>query len=78
MINMEVRLFGIFAEKAGGSIVTVGDAGNSTELINRLKEQLPFINDSTYLLAVNQEVVREEVPIKNADELALLPPYAGG
>ncbi|MCH8331470.1 MAG: MoaD/ThiS family protein [Bacteroidetes bacterium] len=75
---MEIQLFGMFAEKAGSSIISVTNVGSTTELINSLKQKLPFISDSTYLLAVNQEVVREEVPLNSSDELALLPPYAGG
>jgi len=36
------------------------------------------LNDKIFTIAVNQSIVNEKTAWNNGDEVALLPPYAGG
>ena len=38
----------------------------------------PNLKNTTYNIAVNQQIATKNQPVKNGDELAFLPPFAGG
>ena len=52
------------------------------DLIRGLEAGYPAIGDliqkKKVLVSVNQEIAHEETPIQDSDEVALLPPFAGG
>jgi len=52
------------------------------ELLDRLEQDLPsirtIIREGRTLIAVNQEIAQDETLITNGDEVAFLPPFAGG
>ncbi|MBW3576426.1 MAG: molybdenum cofactor biosynthesis protein MoaE [Actinobacteria bacterium] len=81
-MTLRVRLFGALAERAGArelhidveGVVTVG------ELIAKLSRRLP---DAAAIVersqvAVNLEIASDGLPISDGDEIAVLPPVAGG
>lgn len=49
---------------------------NTIEL--SILEKYPHLKETTYNIAVNQQIVSKNHLIKNGDELAFLPPFAGG
>jgi len=42
------------------------------------RKKWPELEDHTYLLVVNEEIVTDNCTLNPDDEIALLPPYAGG
>lgn len=74
---MEVRLFGLIAEKAGTEVVNVS-APTAFTLMRALEERIQGLSALSYALAVDRRIVREDVALKGSEELALLPPFAGG
>ncbi|TAK03120.1 MAG: MoaD/ThiS family protein, partial [Candidatus Manganitrophaceae bacterium] len=52
------------------------------QLISKLEKDLPplqqVMKEGKVLISVNQEVVPKECLIQNGDEIAFLPPFAGG
>lgn len=74
---MEVLLFGIIAEKAGKDRLTIA-AANMRELRERLIREMPFLTSLSYAIAVDRRIVREDMPFTGSEEIALLPPFAGG
>jgi molybdopterin converting factor small subunit len=78
---IRVQLFARYAELLGGEFVDVPADGVRTvaDVLARLRE-LPGgagIGAST-LVAVNLRQARLDVPVSSADEVAVLPPLAGG
>jgi molybdopterin converting factor small subunit len=51
-------------------------------LLDRLEEDIPsirsVIREGRTLIAVNQEIAQEETLVSDGDEVAFLPPFAGG
>ena len=45
-----------------------------SEIINQFPELQPLI----HAIAVNQEIVQENVPLKDGDEIAFMPAFSGG
>ena len=48
------------------------------ELQSKIESQYPEIKKITHVLALNQMIVREDTELNENDEIALLPPFAGG
>jgi molybdopterin synthase catalytic subunit/molybdopterin converting factor small subunit len=80
-----VRLFGMTKMMAGNQGTLSLDLANGSrvkDLISGLETGYPaigaLIQKKKILVSVNQEVAHEETEIRDGDEVALLPPFAGG
>ena len=51
-------------------------------LIDRIESEIPsirsVIKEGRTLIAVNQEIAQDETVVSDGDEVAFLPPFAGG
>lgn len=74
---MRVLLFGMIAEKAGAAEIEV--SAISTHALKRdMEQRIPGLDRMSYALAVERRIVHEDVPLTGREEVALLPPFAGG
>ncbi|HMC96926.1 MAG TPA: MoaD/ThiS family protein [Flavobacteriales bacterium] len=74
---MDVLLFGIIAEKAGRERLAI-TASDTRELRARLTDAMPFLASLSYAIAVDRHLLRDDRPLNGDEEIALLPPFAGG
>lgn len=76
-MKVEVLFFGHLKEKSGLAkkpyLVSTSD-----ELKELLHADFPFLKGLSYILAVNQEICREKIVFEEGDEIAIMPPFAGG
>ena len=77
-MKINVLLFGNLADKAGKSSFSVEDVHDINDLMNKLKSQFTFLVNSRYVIAKNQKIVRDNALLNDGDEIAILPPFAGG
>jgi molybdopterin converting factor subunit 1 len=83
MMDVEVRLFAVLAERAGSASVqieleegaTVRDAIDAVSRRPGLRDPLDRLK---VVMAVNREYAGMDVVLKEGDELALIPPVSGG
>ena len=76
---MKVLFFGIIAERAGKSYGDFSIEGKTIiEAKQILESNILGLSNISYQLAVNQKLVSDSTIINNNDELAALPPFAGG
>ena len=80
-----IRLFGMTKSLAGSQdsiSLALGKDGRVKDLVELLNAGYPLIAELIYkkkvLVSVNQEIAHEELEIQDGDEVALLPPFAGG
>jgi molybdopterin synthase catalytic subunit len=80
-----VKLFGMTKSLAGnqGSLALASANGRRVkDLVELLNAGYPMIGELIHkkkvLVSVNQEIAHEETEIRDGDEIALLPPFAGG
>jgi molybdopterin converting factor small subunit len=80
-----VRLFGMTRMMAGnqGTLsLNLINGSRVKDLISMLETGYPAIGEliqkKKVLVSVNQEIAHEETEIRDGDEVALLPPFAGG
>lgn len=76
---VKVKLFGLLAEKAGISAFEWKHAQSLGELSEQVRKAYPNLNDAVWVHAVNQTIVHAlDTPLKEGDEVAMMPPFAGG
>jgi sulfur-carrier protein len=74
---MNVLFFGVLAEVAGKSKLEM-EAHDVDSLKELLLRDIPGLANYKFQFAVNKEKIENNIPLRDADEIALLPPYSGG
>ena len=74
---MNVLLFGVLADVTGTSEMNM-KAMDTDSLKKELLSRFPMLSQYRFQFAVNKEQIRNNVSLSEADEVALLPPFAGG
>jgi molybdopterin converting factor small subunit len=80
-----IRLFGMTKSLAGNQpslSVPLSDGQRVKDLVGLVNDSYPMIGELIHkkkiLVSVNQEIAHEETEVSEGDEIALLPPFAGG
>ena len=80
-----VKLFGMTKSLAGNQdslSLTLSNGRQVKDLVELINAGYPLIGELIHkkkvLVSVNQEIAHEETAIRDDDEVALLPPFAGG
>ncbi|MBP6311805.1 MAG: MoaD/ThiS family protein [Flavobacteriales bacterium] len=74
---MVVMLFGMIAERAEVGTLEL-NATNMEELRDQLALHIDGLNDLSYSIAVDRSIVHGEIHLTGKEEIAVLPPFAGG
>ena len=77
-MKINVLFFGILSEITEKQNLELTDIVNLRALQSHLWKTYPEIKDMDYRFAINKEIVNGKVEFKDGDEVALLPPFAGG
>lgn len=77
-MKVKVLFFGVLANKAGCSFSDFENIIDLDELMRNLKSKFQFLENAAFAVALNQVVVNGNAKLKDKDEIALLPPFAGG
>ncbi len=74
---MDVLLFGLIAEKAGTDKLSI-TAPDTQALKQALEGRIEGLASLSYALAVDRKITHGNVALNGSEEIALLPPFAGG
>ena len=78
-MRLKVRYFGMITEWAGTDSEEVEIDGNQVEELRyALVRSIPQLGTITFQIAVNQSIANSETILNENDEVAVLPPFAGG
>jgi molybdopterin converting factor small subunit len=79
-MKLEIKYYGVVAEITGKSSECYENkASIATDRLEQyLFKKYPKLENVNFNLALNQQIVNEKTPLKEGDEIALLPPFAGG
>ena len=77
-MEIKVLFFGVLAEVTQTMFRHYRDVISYKDLINRIQDEYPEMVHYNYRIAVNSEIVNEEPELRNMDEVAFMPPFAGG
>lgn len=80
-----VKLFGMtksLADNQSSLTLAMGKNQSVKTVVDLVNKRYPKIGELIYskkiLVSVNQEIAHEDTTIQEGDEIALLPPFAGG
>jgi len=76
---LKLKYFGMIAEAVGKSEEEFSLTGNNINQLNvALTEKYSKLSGLNYKFAINQNMAEGKIILKENDEIALLPPFAGG
>ena len=77
-MTVKVLFFGILKDKTGAASAIVEGMHDLNELKQHLDAKYPSITNQPYLIAVNQQITKGNLALNDQDEIAFMPPFAGG
>jgi molybdopterin converting factor small subunit len=75
---MNIKVFGQLTDVVHGENILIENAADITELKSKLMDSYPALSEKTFVIAVNQKIIHENLPLSQNSEIALLPPFSGG
>ena len=79
-MNLQLKYFGQIAEitEKKEEIINIDEGMEMSELCAQLESKYQSLKDINYTTAVNQLVDTKNINFSENDEVAFLPPFAGG
>jgi len=77
-MKVTVLFFGVLTEVAGTGTKFYSDVKTLEDLQIRISDDFPEIIHYDFRVSVNNDIADENRELKDGDEIALLPPFAGG
>ena len=76
---LKLKYFGMVAEAIGKNEESLDFSKNSIEELDiELKNIYSSLNTMNYKFAINQSMIEGDEKLNENDEIAILPPFAGG
>lgn len=76
---VKIKYYGMIAEGVGQEEQQLDLAGGTVkDLDQSLKKAYVVLHTTPYRYAVNNRLVQDDHPLNTGDEVAVLPPFAGG
>ena len=77
-MEVTVLFFGVLAEVAQTAVKNYRDVSSLGELKHRIGDDFPGLMYYSFRISVNNELVNNDTTLTSGDEIALMPPFAGG
>jgi len=77
-MEIKVLFFGVLTEITGTNCKHYQDIKSLGELKIRIQDDFPEIVHYNYLVSLNSEIISSDLIINDGDEVAFMPPFAGG
>lgn len=79
-MKIEIKYFGLLAEAIGKQqeVLVLDKTASLQDLKKVLLATYPLLKSKQFKVAINQCLIDEDCTLSEQDEVALLPPFAGG
>ena len=77
-MEVKVLFFGVLADVAATDMKLYHGAGSVRELRLMILDDFPELAHYTYRISLNREIIIDDHKLTDGDEVAFLPPFAGG
>lgn len=77
-MDVSVLFFGVLTEVTGTHLKHYRGINSFSDLRHRIQDDFPEIINYNFRIAVNNKIINEEPLLRQDDEIAYLPPFAGG
>jgi sulfur-carrier protein len=78
LMEIHVLFFGVLAEVTGTHRKQYRGISSYDDLKHRIEDDFPEIVHYNFRIAVNNKIINDDPLLREDDELAYLPPFAGG
>lgn len=78
VMEVKVLFFGVLGDRAGCNEKIYAGVHDTDSLESQVAMDIPGLADFSYRISLNQSLITGNMPLKNGDEVAYLPPFAGG
>jgi len=77
-MSIQVKLFGTLADVVGKNEMQVQNVNDTDSLKEKLFFDFPDLKNKSFVVSVRKQISNGNQKIGIGDEVALLPPFAGG
>lgn len=77
-MQVKVLFFGVLVEVTGSNCKFYSGAKSIGALKLMIQDEFPEIAHYNFCISLNNEIVNNDRNLKDGDEVALMPPFAGG
>jgi sulfur-carrier protein len=77
-MEVKVFFFGVLAEVTGTGLKHYRDVKSIGDLKIRIQDEFPEIVHYSFRISINNEITDNDLSLKSGDEVAYMPPFAGG
>jgi sulfur-carrier protein len=77
-MEVKVLFFGVLAEVTGTDCRLYRDVKSVDNLIHIIMDEFPEIQHYNYRISLNNLIIEGDQSLNDKDEVALMPPFAGG
>ncbi|HEX7492643.1 MAG TPA: MoaD/ThiS family protein, partial [Bacteroidales bacterium] len=78
IMEVKVFFFGVLAEVSGTGFKHYRDVKSINDLKIRIQDEFPEIVHYNFRISLNNELTDKDLLLKSGDEVAFMPPFAGG
>ncbi|MEI6817134.1 MAG: MoaD/ThiS family protein [Bacteroidota bacterium] len=75
---MKILLFGVLIDAIGEKTIEMDTSPDANSLKENLMLKHPILRSYNFVIAINKQIDYSDMTINEGDEIALLPPFAGG
>ncbi len=77
-MEIKVIFFGVLTEVTGYNVKLYNNVNSVGDLRLRIEDDFPEIAHYSFRISVNQQIINGDAQLNDGDEVAYLPPFAGG
>ncbi len=77
-MKVKVLFFGVLADISGTGIKIYSKVRSLEELKQMIWNEFPEFRHYKFMVSLNNEIIKTDSALNDGDEIALLPPFAGG
>jgi sulfur-carrier protein len=77
-MEVKVLFFGVLSEVTGTNFKHYSMVKTIADLMLEIKNEFPEVAHYSFRISLNSVLIENDTSLKDGDEVALLPPFAGG
>jgi molybdopterin synthase sulfur carrier subunit len=77
-MEVKVLFFGVLAEVTGTNCRHYREVNSIGDLRLRIQDDFPEVVHYNFRISLNNEIINDDPKLNDGDEVALMPPFAGG
>jgi molybdopterin synthase sulfur carrier subunit len=77
-MQVKVLFFGVLTDVTGTDCRYYADVKSVNDLKFRIMDDFPEVEHYNYRISLNNEILNSNRELNNGDEIAFMPPFAGG